>query len=84
LTYEVIKVSGTGEVALRIYAYSRRAPIPNRMVRLGFRLFGRRAQLRFYAAVGQRLRRSVQAVLHGAPPPQTEHTSDGLVIVPTS
>jgi uncharacterized protein (UPF0548 family) len=83
LRYEVVKVLETGQVALRIQAYSRPAPIPNPVVRLGFRLFGRRTQLRFYASVGRRLRASVQAILAGAPPPQPSYTRDGLVVAPS-
>jgi uncharacterized protein (UPF0548 family) len=83
LSYQVVKALQTGEVALRISAHSRPAPIPNPVVRLGFRLFARRTQLRFYAAVGRRLRESVQAILHGAPSPRPAHTPDGFVIAPS-
>lgn len=83
LVYEVIKDLQSGAVELRIRAYSRRAPIPNPILRLGFAIFGRRTQLRFYAAVEQRLRNRVQAILRGAPPPAPALTSDGLVVAPS-
>lgn len=83
LVYEVVKNLSTGAVELRIEAYSRRATIPNPLVRLGFIIFGRRTQLRFYASVGRRLREAVQAVLHGADPPAPALTAEGLVVAPS-
>jgi uncharacterized protein (UPF0548 family) len=47
MDYEVRKRLDTGEVEFRIHAVSRPAPIPNPLVRLGFRVFGRRVQRRF-------------------------------------
>jgi uncharacterized protein (UPF0548 family) len=47
MDYEVWKWLDTGEVEFRIHAFSRAADIPNPIVRLGFRLFGRREQVRF-------------------------------------
>jgi uncharacterized protein (UPF0548 family) len=47
MDYEVWKWLDTGRVEFRIHAYSRRARIRNPAVRLGFRLFGRREQVRF-------------------------------------
>lgn len=63
MAWEVLKWPDTGEVAFRIHACSRRAPDPNPVVRLGFRLFGRREQLRFYDATCRRMR----ALTAGAP-----------------
>jgi uncharacterized protein (UPF0548 family) len=83
LVYEVAKNLRSGAVELRIRAYSRRAPIPNPFLRLGFMVFGRRTQLQFYAAVGQRLRDSVEAILHGADPPTPAVTGEGLVVAPS-
>jgi uncharacterized protein DUF1990 len=82
LVYEVVKKSDTGEVALVLRAYSRPAPIANPLIRLGFQLFGRRAQLRFYTAVGERLGASVRAILRGAKPPRPARTAQGLVVAP--
>jgi hypothetical protein len=61
LTYEVAKNLATGTVEFRIIGYSRRAPIPNPVLRTGFQLFGRRTQLRFYRHALARLQRLMQA-----------------------
>jgi uncharacterized protein (UPF0548 family) len=47
MDYEVWKWLDSGEVQFRIHAFSRRAPGGNPIVRLGFRVFGRREQVRF-------------------------------------
>src|SRR5207248_1742470 len=47
MDYEVWKWLDTGRVEFRIHAYSRRARIRNPALRLGFRLIGRREQVRF-------------------------------------
>jgi uncharacterized protein (UPF0548 family) len=83
LVYEVVKNLHTGDVELRIRAYSRRAPIVNPIVRLGFMVFGRRTQLKFYAAVGRQLRETVEAILNGAPAPTPALTSEKLVVAPS-
>jgi uncharacterized protein (UPF0548 family) len=52
MDYQVWKWLGDGQVVFRIRAVSRRAPdVRNPIVRLGFALFGRREQLRFYRHV---------------------------------
>jgi uncharacterized protein (UPF0548 family) len=48
LSWEVWKWQDSGAVEFRIHAFSRAAPTDSLLVRLGFRLFGRREQLRFY------------------------------------
>lgn len=48
MEYELLKWTDSGTVEFIIRAYSQRAPIDNVIVRLGFRLFGRSTQLRFY------------------------------------
>lgn len=78
LTYEVGKELATGRVRFRIHAYSRRAPIPNPVLRLGFRLFGRRTQLRFYRNALDRLATQVHRP-PGPPPPD----ADGVVRAPS-
>ena len=45
----------SGEVEFRINVVSRRAQISNRLVRLGFRLFGRREQIRFARRACERM-----------------------------
>jgi uncharacterized protein (UPF0548 family) len=47
MDYEVWKWLDDGAVEFRIHVVSRPARIPNPIVRLGFRLFGRREQVRF-------------------------------------
>jgi uncharacterized protein (UPF0548 family) len=78
LAYELAKELETGRVEFRIVAYSRRAPIRNPVVRLGFRLFGRRTQLKFYRHALARLSRLLQA-----PPAPPRPGPDGLVRAPS-
>jgi len=78
LTYEVAKELRTGRVEFRILAHSRRAPIRNPVLRLGFTLFGRHTQLRFYRRALARLQRLLQD-----PPPPPQPGPDGLVRAPS-
>ena len=84
LTYEVIKHLDTGNVEFVITGYSRRAPIANPVVRLGFTMFGRMTQQRFYQACGRRLHKLVHAELGGATPvlPETAPADDTLIVAP--
>lgn len=52
---EVRKWLDTGEVEFHIHAFSQRARIPNPLARLGFILFGRFTQVRFYKRACQRM-----------------------------
>jgi uncharacterized protein (UPF0548 family) len=83
LSYEVIKNLATGRVIFRVSGYSRRAPIPSPVIRLGFVLFGRRTQLRFYRAVLRRMRQLVQAAQRGAALPVPAVRADGIVLAPS-
>ncbi len=65
MDYEVRKWLDTGEVEFRINAFSRPAHIPNPVVRLGFRLVGRRVQTRFARYACERMRRLTEAELAG-------------------
>lgn len=47
MDYEVWKWLDTGAVEFRIHVVSRASRIGNPIIRLGFRLFGRREQIRF-------------------------------------
>jgi uncharacterized protein (UPF0548 family) len=78
LTYEIAKNLTTGEVQFRIDAYSRQGRIRNPLFRLGFTLFGRRTQVRFYRAALTRLTDR----LHRRPE-RPRPDEDGLVHVPT-
>ena len=77
LTYEIAKNLASGTVEFRIRAHSRRARIRNPLIALGFRLFGRRTQVRFYANALERLARTMQA-----PPAPPQPHDDGLVRAP--
>lgn len=59
MEFSAIKWLETGQVAFRIHAFSSAAEIPNPLIRLGFRLFGRRLQLRFIHNAMGRMRRLV-------------------------
>ena len=78
LTYELAKERATGRVEFRIIAHSRRAPSRNAVLRLGFRVFGRRTQLRFYRHALARLLR-----LLADPPAPPQPGSDGIVRTPS-
>ena len=47
MDYEVLKWLDTGTVEFRIHVVSRASRIGNPLIRLGFRMFGRREQVRF-------------------------------------
>ena len=83
MSYLVIKHQDTGEVEFAIRAFSQAASSMGRLTRLGWVLFGRRTQLRFYRTCGERLRRAV-AARHGQadliPPRQNDR---GLVLAPS-
>ncbi|MEU7528103.1 DUF1990 family protein [Saccharothrix sp. NPDC042600] len=55
--YELVKHHATGEVEFVARSYSQLHPRAPWWMRWGWRLFGRRVQLRFYRRAGQRLRR---------------------------
>ncbi|MEU6281365.1 DUF1990 family protein [Streptomyces sp. NPDC047028] len=65
VTYEVVKRQDTGEVRFMVSSYSQGAPTLGRVTTFGWRLFGRRTQLRFYRRCGERLRAGVEAAVHG-------------------
>ncbi|MDQ4072041.1 MAG: DUF1990 domain-containing protein [Actinomycetota bacterium] len=61
--YEVWKWLDTGDVEFRVHAFSRTARSGPALLRLGFRLVGRREQLEFYRQVCLRMRRLTLAEL---------------------
>lgn len=75
MDYEVWKWLDTGAVEFRIHAFSRPATIRNPLVRLGFRVFGRRMQIKFARNACARMERltSAELVRQGA------HTPTGSV-----
>jgi uncharacterized protein (UPF0548 family) len=83
LSYEVTKNLASGDVRFRVSGYSRRAPIASPVIRWGFRIFGRRTQVRFYQSVQRRLRDLVQAAERGEPLPEPMVRADGLALAPS-
>jgi uncharacterized protein (UPF0548 family) len=86
VTYEVVKHLDSGRVEFVASCQSQRSPSLGPILRLGWLLFGRRAQLRFYRRCGQRLRTLVQASLTGAPAPAAGRSwahVDDVVLVPS-
>ena len=65
--WEVRKWLDSGEVEFRIHAYSRPSEIDNPLVRLGFRLLGRREQLRFIRSTCERMRRLLEEATRQGP-----------------
>jgi hypothetical protein len=63
LDYELWKWLDTGEVTFRLFGLSRPASSGPLLTRIGFRLFGRPAQLRFYRQIARRARRLTEAEL---------------------
>jgi uncharacterized protein (UPF0548 family) len=71
MDYEVYKWRDDGSVEFRLHAHSRAAAGGPLWVRLGFRLFGRREQVRFYLHCCERIARltALELGLPGDPPP---------------
>jgi uncharacterized protein (UPF0548 family) len=68
MDYEVRKWLDSGQVEFRIHAFSRPAHIPNPVIRLGFRVFGRRVQRRFARHACQRMARFTAAEARAGTP----------------
>jgi hypothetical protein len=68
MEFSVIKWLESGRVAFRIHAFSQPGEIRNPIVRLGFRLFGRRVQLRFITNSLRRMRELVATDLAAGAP----------------
>lgn len=79
--YEVVKHEETGEVEFVITAYSSGSPGLGPITRLGWRVFGRRTQLRFYRRCGQRVRQQVSLLRAGGTLASLT-TPDGYVLIP--
>ena len=63
ITFEVRKHEATGAVAFHIDAFSKPDRISNPFYRVGFKLFGRRLQLKFARTACERMQRFVQEEL---------------------
>ena len=68
MDYEVRKWLDSGQVEFRIHAFSRPARIPNPVIRLGFRVFGRWVQRRFARHACARMARLTAAAVTTAAP----------------
>jgi uncharacterized protein (UPF0548 family) len=83
MSYEVVKHVDSGHVEFVTRGVSEPAPTLGPLLRLGWSLFGRRTQVRFYRRCGQRMQRIVSASLedgHRFPRPVVV---DGLVHAPS-
>ncbi len=83
LSYEVIKNLASGQIAFRVTGYSRRAPIPDPVVRWGFRAFGRWTQQRFYRSILRRMADLTGRAGRGESLPSPAVRADGLVAAPS-
>jgi uncharacterized protein (UPF0548 family) len=72
MTWEALKWPDSGEVAFRVRARSRSSRDPNPLVQIGFRIFGRHQQLRFYDSTCRRMRRLTEEAL------RHEHPGDAV------
>ena len=79
IAFEVQKEEATGRVMFHIDAYSQPDRIRNPFYRIGFKLFGRRLQLRFARTALERMKRltaeTLAARATGAPDPDPETTA---------
>lgn len=81
MDYEVWKWLDNGEVEFRIHAYSRPASIPNPIVRIGFRLFGRGQQLKFARHACHRMARlTAEELGTRAPDPPVARAADSITV----
>jgi len=77
MDYEVWKWTDSGVTEFRIHAVSKPARIPNPIIRLGFRLFGRFMQIRFAKRACDRMARLTAERLEGRAPAAGEAASPG-------
>jgi hypothetical protein len=84
MDFTAAKDLGSGTVSFRINAFSQSGQIRNPIVRLGFRLFGRRLQVRFARRSLRRMQELVRAELAGVRPdtPKAETTPDVGTVPP--
>ena len=75
ITFRVRKAARTGAVSVHIDAVSKPDHIRNPFYRAGFKLFGRRLQVRFARTSLERIERFVRQELAQAPPPERDTVS---------
>lgn len=83
MAYEVVKDLDSGRVEFVTHGISQRAPTMGPVLALGWRLFGRRMQLRFYRGCGARVQHIVEGVLAGRREAPGPVVLDGLVHAPS-
>jgi uncharacterized protein (UPF0548 family) len=83
MSYEVVKRLDTGRVDFVTRGVSQRAPTVGPVLRLGWALFGRRTQLRFYRGCGERVLGIVTGARDGSRPLPEPVVRDGLVRAPS-
>jgi uncharacterized protein (UPF0548 family) len=84
MDYELWKWLDNGEVEFRIHVVSRRARISNHLVRLGFRLFGRREQIRFAHRACERMAQLTAAALTREEEADVPLVADTVTVQPAS
>ncbi len=83
MDYDVRKSLDSGAVEFRLSAVSRMADIRNPAVRLGFRLVGRREQLKFYRRCGERMARFTERALRDGGSAPSARVVANVVASPT-
>jgi hypothetical protein len=81
MIYEVVKHRPSGRVEFVLRGRSQRADL-GPVLRLGWSVFGRRTQLRFYRRCGEQMARLVSAATAGSPAPEPRADGD-LVLAPS-
>jgi uncharacterized protein (UPF0548 family) len=84
MDYDVRKWLDSGAVEFRLSAVSRMANIRNPAIRLGFRLFGRREQLKFYRRCGERMARFTEMELRNPKDARGAHVVDDVAVSPAT
>jgi uncharacterized protein (UPF0548 family) len=81
MDYQVWKWLDTGEVEYRIHAVAQVAKTRNPVLDLGFRLVGRRQQVRFARRCAERMEQLVRSRLDGCRPEPVARTRTGTAIL---
>ncbi len=84
MDYQVLKWLDSGEVEFRIHVVSRRARTANHLMRLGFRLFGRREQIRFARRACERMAQLTAARLALGPDARVPLVAETITVQPAS
>ena len=82
MDFEVWKWLDSGDVEFRIHAFSRPGSIRNPLVRVGFRLFGRREQIRFARHACDRIESLVKSERAPREPASVPRAADAIAVAP--